>query len=480
MNENTFVSSISTSKNFEGKFKCPFDDCDRFFSSVKKANEHAIHRNCKSKMVQGKSTEERKELVNKIHTEERLKANIPVSADTKQYVACPCGVPVRIDNRKVHIQSNVHKAWWDPLKGRIALRLANIGLAHVHCKSILNDIVDGAFKIATSLPEENTLDAEIFKSMQKLDKLAKDMNVSIEGIIELFLSLSGDMNDLDRYLEGNKVNLWSKREDEAIKYPHSDKICYDKLLKSEGINGIEKRLSFLPRAKNLERCLHNAYHKIKMFSSSQAEDLKEQIPIPSKDQQQEEIIEISDSEEISDKPIEVEPDVVMKIPDTSLMQWLYVNGDTKNVDLTKINGKGTKRISKLCDDEVIPLPDPSKKVPQKLCLNTFALYEEPKIISLEEEKLPSSKPIPKEMTDEQCQTWLKAISLPINERFTPAANERFMNQDPTADMITERNKRFRKTQNNYVGYRRRKLELEEKAKEWEIKDRKRLEQYDFS
>eukprot|EP01022_Parablepharisma_sp_SALTPOND_P034645 TRINITY_DN924_c0_g1_i1.p5 TRINITY_DN924_c0_g1~~TRINITY_DN924_c0_g1_i1.p5 ORF type:complete len:300 (+),score=68.74 TRINITY_DN924_c0_g1_i1:2618-3517(+) len=93
-----------------------------------------------------------------------------------------------------------------------------------------------------SCPPEELLLYE--KIDAKLNELSKKYNQPVEQLVANLSQVSGNFEDLEKYLEGKPVKLWNELEDMALRNPENMDM-QNWLLKTKGTEAINKRKKFL-------------------------------------------------------------------------------------------------------------------------------------------------------------------------------------------------------------------------------------------
>jgi len=435
---------METSEKTKPKVKCPFPDCDQLFSSVKRANEHAIYRVCNSKMVIGKSTEERKDLVNKIRSEEIKRQ--PQKFPSKRYIDCPCGVTIRKDYMSTHVKSEIHTEWKDSVRRSVAINLLKKGLAIAHAKEILNDMIDHAVETALSNPPEGTPEETYFKIVQKLEEFKSLRNWGTEANIKLLYTVSGDIDKLESYLKGANIFLWSDKEDFEIQHDTSNP-DYKRILAEVGEAGIKRRLDFLKVAKGYREGLLKAYEKFKRMEEpeDQQEDEKESSSIIIAESSED---EKEQSEEIK-VPQQTSSNKLIKLASGKLVtreefSQMYDNYGKQFAILAKHSASEVEQERKERLEERRKHPPPKYDLYADCCEN------------LSKEEL-------KEMFD--------VLDLPFCKNYTPE-QEHALERSYADITRTHARKRGEKSVTNRRAYKKIKADIDEKAKEWKEEDKK--------
>ena len=78
----------------------------------------------------------------------------------------------------------------------------------------------------------------------KLEEISHKYNKPFKEVCTKFGEMSGDIDSLEKYINGEKVVIWSEFEDMALLHM-DDKEVYDYLLQTKGENEIKKRKSYL-------------------------------------------------------------------------------------------------------------------------------------------------------------------------------------------------------------------------------------------
>ena len=78
----------------------------------------------------------------------------------------------------------------------------------------------------------------------KLEEISQKYNKPFKEICMKFGEVSGDVEALEKYLNGEEVVVWTEFEDMALAHTH-DSSVYEYLLETKGIDEIKKRKSYL-------------------------------------------------------------------------------------------------------------------------------------------------------------------------------------------------------------------------------------------
>lgn len=86
----------------------------------------------------------------------------------------------------------------------------------------------------------------------QLKEIEKKYNKTPSEIADIFVKVSGDVNSVRRYFEGDNVALWTYLEDLALTRPEGS-LEYKCLEESKGKEEMKKRKAFLLRSQDPER-----------------------------------------------------------------------------------------------------------------------------------------------------------------------------------------------------------------------------------
>ena len=87
-------------------------------------------------------------------------------------------------------------------------------------------------------------DPDINRIKCSMKTLIDDFKVNEETMVELYLSLSGNITEIRKLLQGKKVITWNYLEDLALEKPE-DSEEFQVLLRTKGRQEIETRREFL-------------------------------------------------------------------------------------------------------------------------------------------------------------------------------------------------------------------------------------------
>jgi len=93
----------------------------------------------------------------------------------------------------------------------------------------------------TEIPEESKSFLEMNK---KLEELSEKYTTDFSELIKLLAQVSGDYNDLEKYLQGEQIPLWTEFEDTVLQHPENVSM-YKQLEIIKGKDLIKKRKEYL-------------------------------------------------------------------------------------------------------------------------------------------------------------------------------------------------------------------------------------------
>mmetsp|Transcript_30006 Transcript_30006/g.26578 ORF Transcript_30006/g.26578 Transcript_30006/m.26578 type:complete len:247 (+) Transcript_30006:97-837(+) len=107
--------------------------------------------------------------------------------------------------------------------------------------------IDVSTEVHIEEDDEDKLHDEYKKLHEKLRIIESKYKKPADEIADIFVKVSGDLDNLERYFQGDHVVLWSYLEDLALT-KSEDSMEYKCLLESKGKGEIEKRKKFLLRS----------------------------------------------------------------------------------------------------------------------------------------------------------------------------------------------------------------------------------------
>ena len=105
-------------------------------------------------------------------------------------------------------------------------------------------------KVKRNISVQDKVEEDWFsKLFHNLSEIEQKHNTTPGDIADIFVKVSGDLDNLARHFEGHTVPMWTYLEDLALTRPQ-DSMEYHCLVESKGKEEIEKRKNFLLKTGN--------------------------------------------------------------------------------------------------------------------------------------------------------------------------------------------------------------------------------------